>query len=91
MMFSPEASIDDGRLDVVTACGIGRAEVVREMTRIHRGGHLANPRVRITRGARVRIENLQPHDALSIEADGDVRGHTPVEFRVRPRALRVVC
>ena len=91
MMFSPEARVDDGRLDVVTACGISRAEVVREMMRIHRGGHLANPRVRITRGARVRIENLQADDALSIEADGDVRGHTPVEFRVLPRALRVVC
>ncbi|PYS93468.1 MAG: hypothetical protein DMF64_04495 [Acidobacteria bacterium] len=91
MMFAPEASIDDGRLDVVTACGIERAEVVREMTRIHRGGHLANPRVRITRGARVRIENLTPTDALPIEADGDVRGRTPVEFRVLPRALRVVC
>src|SRR2546421_566200 len=91
MMFAPEARVDDGRLDVVTACGISRAEVVREMMRIHRGGHLANPCVRITRGARVRIENLLPHDALSIEADGDVRGHTPVEFRVLPRALRVVC
>jgi diacylglycerol kinase (ATP) len=91
MMFAPEASIDDGRLDVVTACGIQRAEIVREMTRIHRGGHLANPRVRITRGARVRIENLQADDALSIEADGDVRGRTPVEFRILPRVLRVVC
>jgi diacylglycerol kinase family enzyme len=91
MMFAPEASIDDGQLDVVTACGIERAEIVREMTRIHRGGHLANPRVRITRGACVRIENLPPADALAIEADGDVRGRTPVEFRVLPRALRVVC
>ena len=91
MMFAPAARADDGRLDVVTACGIGRAEVVREMTRIHSGGHLANPRVRVRTAARVRIEHLTANDALPIEADGDVRGRTPVEFRVLPGALRVIC
>jgi diacylglycerol kinase (ATP) len=91
MMFAPAARADDGRLDVVTACGISRAQVVRELARIHRGGHLANPRVYITSGARVRIEHTSLRDALAIEADGDVRGHTPVEFRVLAGALRVVC
>ncbi len=91
MMFAPAARVDDGQLDVVTACDISRAVIVRELTRIHTGGHLANPRVHITRGARVRIAHLAPGDALAIEADGDVRGHTPVEFRIMPQALRVVC
>jgi diacylglycerol kinase (ATP) len=91
MMFAPAARVDDGLLDVVTACGIGRAEVIRELTRIHRGGHLANPRVRVTRGTRVRIDNATPADVLGIEADGDVRGHTPVECRVLPQVLQVVC
>jgi diacylglycerol kinase family enzyme len=91
MMFAPAARVDDGLLDVVTACGIGRAEVIRELTRIHRGGHLANPRVRVQLGARVRIDNVTPADALAIEADGDVRGHTPVELRVLPGVLRIVC
>ncbi|HEX8180469.1 MAG TPA: diacylglycerol kinase family protein [Pyrinomonadaceae bacterium] len=91
MMFAPAARVDDGRLDVVTACGIERAAVVREMTRIHSGGHLANPRVRVQTATRVRIENLAPADALPIEADGDVRGRTPAEFRVLPGALRIVC
>ena len=90
MMFSPEAKVDDGLLDVVTACDLSRAAILREITRIHRGGHLANPRVNVRRGGRVLIENLTPADALSVEADGDVRGHTPVEFRVMPGALRVV-
>ncbi len=91
MMFAPAARVDDGQLDVVTACDISRAVVVRELTRIHTGGHLANPRVRVTRGTRVRIAHLSPDDALAIEADGDVRGHTPVEFRVLSGVLRVVC
>jgi len=90
MMFSPDARVDDGRLDVVTACRLTRRSLVREMTRIHRGGHIANPRVRIHRGTRVRIEHLTPSDALAVEADGDVRGLTPLEFRVIPGALKIV-
>ncbi|MCA1564092.1 MAG: diacylglycerol kinase family lipid kinase [Acidobacteria bacterium] len=90
MMFSPEARTDDGLLDVVTACRLTRASLVREMTRIHSGGHVKNPRVLISRGERVRIEHLTPADALAVEADGDVRGHTPLEFRVLKGALRVV-
>ena len=33
MMLSPEASIDDGKLDVVTASGLTRGAVVRELLR----------------------------------------------------------
>ena len=90
MMFSPDARVDDGRLDVVTACRLTRRSLVREMMRIHRGGHVVNPRVRINRGTRVRIEHLTPSDALAVEADGDVRGLTPLEFRVIPGALKIV-
>ena len=90
MMLSPEAKIDDGKLDVVTASGLSRAKVVRELARIHKGGHVANPKVRITQGKGVSIETFSPEDAMPIEADGNVRGVTPVEFRVMPRALRFV-
>jgi diacylglycerol kinase family enzyme len=90
MMLSPEAKIDDGKLDVVTASGLSRANVVRELARIHKGGHVANPKVRVVQGEGVSIETFSPEDAMLIEADGNVRGATPVEFRVMPRALRFV-
>lgn len=88
MMFSTEARLDDGKLDVVTASGLSRANVVTELSRIHTGGHLKNPKVTLTQGAQVRIETLLLQDAMPLEADGNVRGVTPVEFRVLPRALR---
>lgn len=90
MMFSPEARVDDGLLDVVTAARLTRATLVREMARIHAGGHVSNPGVRIERGTRVRIEPVGEGDALPVEADGDVRGRTPLDLFVMPRALRVV-
>ena len=90
MMLSPAARVDDGNLDVVTASGLTRAAVIRELPRIHRGGHVKNPKVRITQGRKVRIETFSPEDGMLIEADGNVRGKTPVEFRIVPGALRIV-
>ena len=90
MMLSPEARIDDGKLDVITASGLTRANVVTELSRIHTGGHVNNPKVTITQGTIVTIETLLAQDAMPLEADGNVRGVTPVRFEVLPGALRFV-
>src|SRR5262245_1262293 len=84
MMFSPEARIDDGKLDVVTASGLTRAAVIRELTRIHKGEHINNPRVNIEYGQIVRIETFMLQDAMPIEVDGNLRGFTPVQFQCLP-------
>ena len=88
MMLSPDARIDDGKLDVITASGLSRANVVTELSRVHTGGHVNNPKVTITQGTIVRIETLLLQDAMPLEADGNVRGVTPVQFQVLPGALR---
>lgn len=90
MMLSPAARNDDGKLDVVTASGLNRAQIVRELSRIHTGGHVANPKVSIVQGSFVLIETFAPEDAMPIEADGNVRGYTPVSFQIMPSALRFV-
>ena len=90
MILSPQAKINDGKLDVVTASGLGRVNIIRELGRIHKGGHIANPSVRVTQGTCARIETFNSQDAMPIEVDGNVRGVTAVEFVVMPSALRVV-
>jgi YegS/Rv2252/BmrU family lipid kinase len=90
MMLSPEARVDDGKLDVITASGLTRANVVTELSRIHTGGHVKNPKVTITQGSVVSIETFLTQDAMPLEADGNVRGVTPVQFQVLPGALRFV-
>jgi len=88
MMLSPQAKIDDGLLDVVTASGLSRSNVVTELSRVHSGGHINNPKVGLTQGKVVRIETFMMQDAMPIEADGNVRGVTPVQFQIMPGALR---
>jgi diacylglycerol kinase (ATP) len=90
MMFAPDARHDDGLIDLVLTRDLKRSTILRELPRIRRGGHLQNERVRLLRARRVRVETNTPADALLVEADGNVRGHTPAEFRILPRALRVV-
>jgi YegS/Rv2252/BmrU family lipid kinase len=90
MMFSPDAQIDDGKLDVMTASGLTRTHVVTELSRIHTGGHVRNPKVSITQGTIATIETLMVQDAMPLEADGNVRGVTPVQFQLLPKAIRFV-
>ncbi len=89
MMFAPAARVDDGKMDVVLASdGLTRAMIMRELPRIRRGAHLQNPKVRVMQATSVHIST--PEDKLLVEADGNVRGHTPVHFRIMPGALRVI-
>jgi diacylglycerol kinase (ATP) len=90
MMLSPDAHIDDGKLDVITASGLSRANVVTELSRVHTGGHVNNPKVTIMQGTIARIDTFLEQDAMPLEADGNVRGVTPVQFQVLAGALRFV-
>jgi diacylglycerol kinase (ATP) len=90
MMLTPQAEMDDGKLDVVTARGLNRATILRELARIHQGGHVANPKVKIAQGNYVSIETLLPQDALLIEVDGNVCGRTPADYSIMSKALRIV-
>ncbi|HKR22585.1 MAG TPA: diacylglycerol kinase family protein, partial [Pyrinomonadaceae bacterium] len=68
MMLSPDARLDDGKLDVITASGLSRSNVVTELSRVHTGGHVNNPKVTITQGAIARIETFLEQDAMALEA-----------------------
>jgi diacylglycerol kinase family enzyme len=75
---------------VVTASGLNRAHILYELTRIHKGGHVLNPKVKIVQGGYVSIQTSAPEDALLIEVDGNVSGRTPADYLVMPKALRIV-
>jgi diacylglycerol kinase (ATP) len=90
MMFAPAARTDDGLIDLMLSCRLTRRAILRELPRIHTGGHLKNPNVRLLKAQHVRLEPLRTEDALPVEADGNPRGHTPAEFRIMPAALRIV-
>lgn len=84
---SPDASLDDGLLDVVVFSRFSRLELVRHFGTIAFGRRRDTPKTTIYRTTRARIEGVHP---LPCRADAHDLGTTPVEYVVRPAALRVV-
>ena len=84
---APEARLDDGVFDVRVFERFSRWELLRHFVSIAAGHHRYEPRAQTLRSATVRMESAGP---LRVRADGEEAGTTPIEVRVRPRALRVI-
>jgi YegS/Rv2252/BmrU family lipid kinase len=85
----PDARTDDGQLDVLVARALGRVEILALVPKIMRGSHAGDPRLRLARARRVRIESREP---LLVEADGEIvfENARQLEIDVRPKALQVL-
>jgi YegS/Rv2252/BmrU family lipid kinase len=90
MKVAPGARIDDGKLDALTVCDLSRLQVVRQFRRLYSGTHVKIQKIVMLSGAQVTVETIDGAPPLPIEADGDVRGHTPAKFRIIPSSLRLV-
>jgi diacylglycerol kinase (ATP) len=84
---SPDATPDDGLLDVVIFSRFSRTELIRHFASIAFGRRRYTAKTATYRTSWVRIEGVHP---LPCRADGHDLGLTPVEYVVRPGALRVV-
>jgi len=87
MKIAPNASVNDGLIDVVVVGGVSKLEFLRQFPRVFKGTHLSHPAVRCLQGRSVRIEASAP---IPVLADGEIVGLTPVEFEMVPEALKVV-
>jgi diacylglycerol kinase (ATP) len=84
----PDAKPDDGLLDLLLVDAVGRLEILQLVPKILKGAHAGDPRLRLVRARRVRIESAEP---LLVEADGELvlRAAKQVDIELLPRALRV--
>lgn len=87
MMLAPDAELDDGLLDVIVTDEATRWDVIKELPRIQRGGHLKNPKVTALRAREVSIESEEP---MAVDLDGETVGFTPVRITLLPAAIRFV-
>jgi diacylglycerol kinase (ATP) len=87
MTIAPRARLDDGRFDVRVFERFSKWELVRHLGSIAFGRRAYAPRITTFRSTFARISSRHP---LPARADSRDLGTTPVEFRVRRGALRVV-
>ena len=86
MWVAPDASLDDGLLDVIVVGGLRPWEIIWHAPKIYRGTHIAMHQVSVHRARTVTVTSPQ---RLSVVADGELIGEAPATFRVLPLALRV--
>jgi len=87
MRLVPDASVQDGLLDVVLNAQVPRRRFLAGLARVFRGTHVTDPALTFLRAREVTFSADRPFTAY---ADGDPIAELPATFRVVARALRVL-
>jgi diacylglycerol kinase (ATP) len=87
LVAAPYAEVDDGKMDLLLIREVSKLERIRLLTQIQNGKHLDHPAVEMIAVRKLKVETYPP---LPINMDGDLRGATPFELEVKPRALKVL-
>jgi YegS/Rv2252/BmrU family lipid kinase len=87
MLLAPEASLEDGMLDVVIVGDVPKLTFLRLLPTVFKGTHTRQPNVQVLRAAEVRISADRP---FTMFADGDPIAELPVAVSVIPSAVRVI-
>lgn len=87
MHIAPQASVDDGQLDVIIVDAASKINLLAHMPRLYTGSHLELDIVTMLRGREVRIDSP---DGVIAFGDGEPVGALPVSARVRPGALTIL-
>lgn len=89
MRIIPEANPMDGVLDMALIGDLGRLELAMQLPRVYRGTHTGHPDISIHRASSITVAT-ESGGTLPIMLDGDVKGNTPVEVKVRPGGVTVL-
>jgi diacylglycerol kinase (ATP) len=85
-LMAPEASIDDGLLDVTLLGRISRRRLLRLFPTVFRGEHIVYDEVETFRARKITLVNEHPK---ALSPDGELIGETPAEVNCLHRALEV--
>jgi YegS/Rv2252/BmrU family lipid kinase len=87
MYLVPQARLDDGQLEVVLSEDVPKGRFLRNLPKVFKGTHTAEPGLHILPAREVTFRADRPFTAY---ADGDPIAELPVTVRVMPGSLRVL-
>jgi YegS/Rv2252/BmrU family lipid kinase len=87
MLLAPDASLEDGMLDVVLVGHVPKGRFLRLLPTVFKGAHVRQRNVAVLRAAEVRIDADRP---FTLYADGDPIAPLPVTVRALPAAVKVL-
>jgi diacylglycerol kinase (ATP) len=86
MRIAPDASTEDGALDVCIVGDISRMTALRQLPNLYRGTHVRHPAVAIARARRVTIEG---EAGTLVHLDGEPFGGLPLDIELLASRLTV--
>lgn len=87
MRQTPDALPDDGLFDLTVIKDIPKLSVIANVRRLYNGTLKKHRRVETFVGKFIRIDSETP---VLLEADGESLGHSPFEFQIVPKSVRVI-
>jgi len=87
MYIAPDASLEDGLLEVLTIADMPKVRVLRLLPTVFKGRHVLADEVTVRRAREVRVSADRP---FTMYADGDPIAELPVTVRALPAAVRVI-
>ena len=89
MMIAPDASINDGLLDIINIGDISTAKILINAYTLYRGTHQALDEVKSTTARKIEVTAHNALDEILLETDGELPGKLPATFEIVPDAIRV--
>ena len=87
MIQVPNAIPNDGLFDMTVINSMSKMRVIRSLRRLYNGTINEHPKVDSYTGKSIRIEST---DKIHLETDGETLGHTPIEFSIIPKSVRII-
>jgi diacylglycerol kinase family enzyme len=85
--MAPDASLEDGLLDVVLVADVPKLRFLRLLPTVFKGEHVRQHNVEVVRAREIEISADRP---FMLYADGDPIEQLPVTIRALPQAVRVI-
>jgi YegS/Rv2252/BmrU family lipid kinase len=87
MIQAPNAIPDDGLFDLTVIRKLSKPNVILSLKRLYNGTIHKHPKVDSYTGKSIRVESS---DTIRLETDGETLGHTPIEFSIIPKSVKIL-
>jgi YegS/Rv2252/BmrU family lipid kinase len=87
MIQAPDAIPDDGLFDLTVINRMSKPDVILSLKRLYNGTIYEHPKVDSFTGRSIRVDSS---DRIMLETDGESLGHTPLEFSIVPKSVKII-
>jgi len=89
MLQLPYAIPDDGLFDMTIIRKTTRLRIITSIKNLYDGSFIKMPEVSLFTGKKILV-TARPVHKLYLEIDGESLGHTPLEFEIIPKAIKLI-